>query len=617
MMKLYSNQVEFGKALKEVEANLSFTYDESGMEVIFVQRDDEMIKVQMVENKLEVYAREMVHGLWAVGQAIFRQQQGESVDFEGKKFFDYNGFMPDLSRNGVLNIATLKKFIRQLAALGHNWFMLYMEDVYEVEGEPYFGAMRGRYSVEEIQEVDAYAKMLGVELVPSIQTLAHVNQFLMWDHIALDYVDIEDILHVGKDKTLDLIERMIKTLRKGFSSHRIQLGMDEAYFLGRGNYLDDCGLKDKSQIMLEHLDKMIQICQKYEFEPHIWDDMFFSHYSEVEADKFRVPDEISLMYWDYYNTSKEHYLQRIERRSQITKTLKFAGGIWRWAGYAPHHLKTLYTTIASLSACKEKKVKEIIATCWSDDGAEAPFETALFGLVLFAFLDSEDYDEAQFDQWLRFYTQMSFEEWLRQGDLDALGDRGLEIDLDATPSKYFLYQDPMQAKFLYWSQKMDKSYTKYLEALSLSFLNQESGNPILNDFYAQYAKVVSLKWDLPLNIWEAYHSQDKSRLEKIIKEQIEPLIALVPALSKARRKVWLEECKPFGLEILEHRFGGILFRLEYTKDILEAYLRGEIQVLEELEQEVLNPAPHREVKSPNRIDYNRALRIMSASRPTW
>lgn len=616
-MRLYSKQETFGVALKEVASNLSFIYDEAGMEVIFHQDESEIIKVQLVEERLEVSARQLVHALWAVGQAVFRKQKGENIDFQTKKFFDYNGFMPDLSRNGVLNVSTIKKYIRQLAALGHTWFMLYMEDVYEVEGEPYFGALRGRYSVAEIRELDTYAKMLGVELVPSIQTLAHVNQFLMWDHIALDYVDIEDILHVGKDKTIDLIDRMIKTLRKGFSTRRIQLGMDEAYFLGRGNYLDDCGLKDKSQIMLEHLDKMIQICQKYDFEPHIWDDMFFSHYSEVEADKFRVPDEISLMYWDYYNTSKDHYLQRIEQRSKITKTLKFAGGIWRWAGFAPHHLKTLYTTLASLSACKEKGVREIIATCWSDDGAEAPFETSLFGIVLFAFLDSEDYDEARFDEWLRFYTKMSFEEWLRQGDLDALGDRGLDMDLDATTSKYFLYQDPMQAKFLYWSKKMDKSYTQYLEDLSQAFLNQENGNPSLNNFYALYAKVVSLKWDLPLNIREAYQTKDKARVSKILEEQINPLLQLVPELSKARRKVWLEECKPFGLEILEHRFGGITFRLEYTKDMLEAYLGGEIEVLEELEQEILNPVPHREVKSPNRVEYNRALRIMSASRPTW
>ena len=46
----------------------------------------------------------------------------------------------------------------------------YTEDTYEVEGQPYFGAYRGKYTKDEIKELDAYASMFGVELVPCIQT---------------------------------------------------------------------------------------------------------------------------------------------------------------------------------------------------------------------------------------------------------------------------------------------------------------------------------------------------------------------------------------------------------------------------------------------------------------
>ncbi|WP_253728946.1 hypothetical protein [Treponema sp. OMZ 857] len=63
--------------------------------------------------------------------------------------------MLDLSRNAVAHIDMLKQFIREMAFMGHSWFMLYMEDVYEVEGAPYFGALRGRYSIKIYRKLTA------------------------------------------------------------------------------------------------------------------------------------------------------------------------------------------------------------------------------------------------------------------------------------------------------------------------------------------------------------------------------------------------------------------------------------------------------------------------------
>ena len=45
-------------------------------------------------------------------------------------------FMLDCSRNAVPTVETWKKLIRNLAMMGYNSCMLYMEDVYEVDGEP-------------------------------------------------------------------------------------------------------------------------------------------------------------------------------------------------------------------------------------------------------------------------------------------------------------------------------------------------------------------------------------------------------------------------------------------------------------------------------------------------
>ena len=68
---------------------------------------------------------------------------GDAGYFEPDKF-DGLSFFVDCSRNAVPTVATVEKIIRIAALLGYNSVMLYMEDVFETDGERVFGYMRGR-----------------------------------------------------------------------------------------------------------------------------------------------------------------------------------------------------------------------------------------------------------------------------------------------------------------------------------------------------------------------------------------------------------------------------------------------------------------------------------------
>lgn len=59
------------------------------------------------------------------------------------------GVMLDCSRNAVMNLPSLKKLIDIMADLDYNTLMLYTEDTYEVDNQPYFGYLRGRYSQDK------------------------------------------------------------------------------------------------------------------------------------------------------------------------------------------------------------------------------------------------------------------------------------------------------------------------------------------------------------------------------------------------------------------------------------------------------------------------------------
>ena len=148
------------------------------------------------------------------------------------------GVMLDMSRNAVMNVKELKNYISVISRMGYNTVFLYTEDTYEIDSEPYFGYMRGRYSLSEMREIEKFAKESGIEVVPCIQTLAHLATISKWNKFPMD---TPDTLMVDDEATYELIDKMFSTLSGIFSSRKIHIGMDEAHNLGRGKHLDKFG----------------------------------------------------------------------------------------------------------------------------------------------------------------------------------------------------------------------------------------------------------------------------------------------------------------------------------------------------------------------------------------
>lgn len=136
----------------------------------------------------------------SIGILAERRSDGCYEARENPKY-DTLGAMPDASRNAVPKVETVKRLCRLLALEGYNAIMLYTEDTYELEGYPYFGHLRGRYSGEELREMDAYAASLGLEMIPCIQTLAHLNALFEWP--LMEYLrDCNDICGWARKRSM-------------------------------------------------------------------------------------------------------------------------------------------------------------------------------------------------------------------------------------------------------------------------------------------------------------------------------------------------------------------------------------------------------------------------------
>ena len=221
------------------------------------------------------------------------------------KDFDTLSVMLDMSRNAVMNVKTLKEYVDIISKMGYNALFLYTEDTYEVEGEPYFGYMRGRYTADELREIDAYASARGVEIVPCIQTLAHLETISRWDKFPMD---TPDALLVDDERTYELIDKMFSSLEKCLKTRRIHVGLDEAHNLGRGKFLDRFGYERASDIMRRHLARVLEIAKKHGYEMMVWSDMFLRFWNNGKfiipktevPEEYRdiIPEGVITVHWD-------------------------------------------------------------------------------------------------------------------------------------------------------------------------------------------------------------------------------------------------------------------------------------------------------------------------------
>ncbi len=333
--------------------------------------------------------------------------------------------------------------------MGYNALMLYTEDTYEIEGQPYFGYLRGRYTKDEIRDMDAYCNSIGVELIPCFQTLAHLPQMFKWRQIYDDIKDCDDILLIGEEKTYELIDSMMKTMAECFTSKRIHIGMDEAYKVGKGKYEEINGYRDRFDIINGHLHRVCDIAKGYGLEPMIWSDMFTKlaagqggsedQYAEVDASKIlekaNLPENVSLVYWDYYSESYDKYVMMIKRNQLFGKKVYFAGGAWVWETITPHLEQSMRRTGYAMDACRDNGIEDIFLTAWGDDGNECPIDCTLPVLMYAAekLNGNSDMDDIK----AKFYDIIGvpFDSFMALDELNGVGGAHAP---ERSPAKYLL-----------------------------------------------------------------------------------------------------------------------------------------------------------------------------------
>ena len=448
------------------------------------------------------------------------------------------GVMVDCSRNAVPNMQSAKYFIDCLEKMGYNTLMYYTEDTYEVKDEPYFGYLRGRFTADELRELDAYAAAHGIELIPCIQTLAHLNAIFRWD-VYREINDTADILLVENERTMQLIENI--------------------------------------------------------FKPMMWGDMFFrlaahgQYYVKIDdeaAAKIRplIPENLTLVYWDYYSTSEDTYRLMVDGNKKLCDRVIFGGGVWTWSGFVPSNRTTYAATKPAVTVCREKGISDLFFTMWGDDGAECSLFAALPALLYAAELSRGNDDLESIKKKFFDLFGESYDDVLSMGELDILLKK--TADGQDCASKILLYNDVLMGIY---DPLVPEDAAEKFASLAEHFEKCAAGTKYFAphfECYAALARVLEKKATVGIALRAAYKAGDRDTL-RALSETLLEIAKRMREFLRLYRILWMSEKRPHGFDVQEIRIGGAVTRVESAAERINDYLDGKLDRIDELEETLL------------------------------
>ena len=597
-MKLNFNvDRSFDLGIERLSGTLGFERGE-GISVSAVK--GEKIGVSLKDGKAVIYYRDKVQFFRGLGVLIENAKKSDKFDITEDGFFETLSAMIDSSRCGVPTVKTVKGLIDYLAVMGYNMVMLYTEDVVKLEGRPYFGYMRGRYTVDDLKEIDDYAYEYGIEVIPCLECYGHMEKYLIWSE-ASPIRDTAGVLLAREPETFKFVEELISTVTGALRSKRIHIGMDEAWDMGRGRFLDKHGYVPPFDIFNEFMDGLIAITNKYGLKPMMWSDMYFRisnknndlYYEKntvIPDDvKAKIPEEVELVFWHYGEQPWcDDYM--LKKHNELNRKVIFAGGNWGWIGHFPEHNYMRETSRFSLNACRNNNVKEAMLTIWCNDNAECDPFANLYGMSYFAELCyNPEGTEEQFKERFAACTAADADLFYQMSYYHNDFERGLEYP---KYSKRFLgkplfWQDIMEG--LYDTHLFEKKMSDHYEFSAKLFEGRSSDARwgYLYDYAYRVMDYLATKTYIAENLVPAYKSGDKELLRRIAEEYLPLLKEKTIAVHKAHKSAWLRNNRVIGWANMDVRYGGVAARCDTAQMLILSYLNGETDRLEELEEERL------------------------------
>jgi len=501
------------------------------------------------------------------------------IEISDYPLLEIRGISDDITRGQMPTVDNIKRLIRLLSHYKMNFYFIgYETEFLENKKHPKISEGRGVLTIEEVNEVQEYARKHFIELVPFFQVLGHFDNIL----ILPEYIDLAEFpgsqcLSIKDEKKVrSFLDDIIQNIAMTFQSKYIHIGGDESWDFGRYKSADIIKEKGVGNAYFDHYSWVYTKCKEYNKEKMlIYHDIVVNELEFIE----NFPKDVIMFYWNYFSSTKFSYRKSKKLRDYGFKVI-VSPTIFNWSRFFPDFK---WSTKNILSLFDYAKIHEFlggIISQWGDYGHEDLRINHYYSYILGAGALWSDIDKN--------YYKFAFPHQFfgcKKNNLEIMNilDTLLSIHkyFSKLPPKFYIkfWEHP----FLRKRPKINyKKYNK-IENLAdkvLSALESEKNNIKRNKdaldyikFAAKLTKFIAIKFMSSDNISRTLLNPkiiENDSIKKGIINEIKAIKKMLKDLKLEYEQLWLKCSKREGLDRLLEKF-----------DILDFYYQKKIDEINE------------------------------------
>jgi len=286
----------------------------------------------------------------------------------------------------------LVELLRLFAAARYNVVLAEWEDTFPWTVDERFRSPTA-YTPDDIRRFREAARDLGIEIIPLVQCLGHMETPLSvpsYEHLR-EVPDNTSVLNPLADGARDLVQNMVDNVLSLLPDVRhFHLGGDEAWHLGTHPdtraYIKEHG---KGALYLQHVDPILDHLNARGIRPILWHDMMIDWDDNALKSLAGKSDLLTWGYQEHPDKSEHHYKTEYIKRFHEHGLTLWGGTVYKGAGREnddrPYIDRCRENSLAWVDIAQRFGYAGVIATAWSryttDRVQCEPIDAALDSLV--------------------------------------------------------------------------------------------------------------------------------------------------------------------------------------------------------------------------------------------
>lgn len=283
------------------------------------------------------------------------------------------GIHDEFSYGQVSTMENFKDMIRFLSEFKMNTLIFYFEDTFRFQRYPTIGEGRGALTRKEIDELEAFARPLGVEIFPVFEMLGNQGALLMLDEVR-PFAEFPGAHSFSlDDEAFEFLSNCFGEMADAFDSKYFHAGLDESWDLGFGKSEERVKREGRGPAHAVHYRRINELLQSRGKTMIMYGDIILNYPEILDL----IPKDIVLMDWQY--EAADHY-PTVDVLGSKGFPILVLPGMSNWDRIFPDMSKAMINIRNfTLDCYRQPRPLGSITSTWGDNGSKNLRELLYYG----------------------------------------------------------------------------------------------------------------------------------------------------------------------------------------------------------------------------------------------